>query len=308
MRILDLPEIRLRIDLRSTIDRMRDALVSHSEGECDTPMPMHLDIAQASAEVHIKASYRRGGRHFALKVAGSFPRNPEHGFSTSSGMMMLCSAETGAPVALLQDEGYLTDLRTAAVAAATARELGCGDRVLGILGAGVQARLQARLLAEVLALDTVWLWSRSADHAAACAREVESMLPGVRAHTAETPARVAVEAALIVTVTPSRAPLLMKNDIRPGTRILAVGSDGPGKQELDPAILRSSALILADSLRQCQKLGELQHAPGDWGRTIEIGQFCRRPVAAGGTVVCDFTGLGVEDLFIAELIWERGEK
>ncbi len=115
-------------------------------------MPMHLDIAPERAEVHMKSSYRRGGRYFAFKIAGTFPGNVARGLSTSNGMMLLSSAETGEPVALLADAGHLTDVRTAAVAAMVARELGRTDRTLGILGTGVQARLQARMHAEVLPL------------------------------------------------------------------------------------------------------------------------------------------------------------
>src|SRR5262249_39789817 len=112
---------------------MREALIANSKGECDTPMPMHLAIASEEAEIHMKASYRRGGRHFALKTASTFPRNLDRGLPTGNGMMMLFSAETGDPVALLEDAGHLTDVRTAAVAAMVARELGRHDTSFGIL-------------------------------------------------------------------------------------------------------------------------------------------------------------------------------
>ena len=109
------------------IDRMRDALIASSRGECDTPMPMHLDIAGRAAEVHMKSSYRRGGRYFALKIASTFPANLARGLPAGNGMMLLSSAETGEPVALLADAGHLTDVRTAAVSAMVARELGRRD-------------------------------------------------------------------------------------------------------------------------------------------------------------------------------------
>ena len=89
--------------------------------------------------------------------------------------------------------------------------------------------------------------------------------------------------------------------------ISAVGADGPGKQELDPAILRHASLLLVDSRRQCEKLGELQHAPSEWDRAVEIGAFCESGAGRKvvGIVVCDCTGLGVEDLYIAEYCYER---
>jgi ornithine cyclodeaminase len=123
---------------------------------------------------------------------------------------------------------------------------------------------------------------------------------------ADSPADVARAAHLIVTCTASRAPLVTAHDLAPDTHISAAGSDSPGKQELDSEILRHAALLLADSRRQCEKLGELQHAPDQWERTVEIGEFCERgSQAAMGTTVCDFTGLGAEDLYIAEYIWEK---
>src|SRR5690348_13422805 len=113
MRIIELAEIRRMLDYSGIIPRMRDALIANSRGECDTPMPMHLDIAPMAGEVHIKSSYRHGGRYFALKIASTFPGNSDRGLSTGNGMMLLSSAETGEPLALLADSGHLTDVRTA---------------------------------------------------------------------------------------------------------------------------------------------------------------------------------------------------
>ena len=128
------------------------------------------------------------------------------------------------------------------------------------------------------------------------------LLPGARVVAADSPAEVAAGAKLIVTATASRAPLLHAADIRPGTHISAVGADSPGKQELDPEILRKASLILVDSLKQCERLGELQHALTEKSRAIEIGAFCAAPSTydRAGITVADFTGLGAEDLFIAQ--------
>jgi ornithine cyclodeaminase len=291
--------MRRSLSYRELVGVMREALAAQGRGECDTPMPMHL--APPGAEVHIKSSYRRGGRYFALKIAGSFPANAAHGLSTSTGMMILSSAESGEPVAFLADHGYLTDVRTAAVAAMIARELGRRDTLLGILGTGVQARLQAVLHAEVLPLDHILLWGRTPVHAEHCAREIRESLSGCDVTVTSSPAEVTRAARLIVTATASRAPLLAAADVLPGTHISAVGADSAGKQELDPEILRRAAWILADSRRQCAVLGELQHAPDQIGRAIE---FTGAPLHAApeDITVADFTGLGVEDLYIAEYV------
>lgn len=285
MRILTLDEIKARIDDDLVIERMREALMAQARGECQTPMPMHLDTADGG-EVHIKSSYRRGGKYFALKMAATFP-------GRANGMMLLCSAESGEPVAYLADEGHLTDVRTAAVSAMVARELGRTDASIGILGTGIQARLTARFHRRVLPLERIFLWGRDRAKAENCAEEIGATV-------VSTPADLAASTRLIVTCTASRVPLLFARDLHAGTHISAVGSDSPGKQELDPEILRRADLLLVDSPAQCENLGELQHAPDQRGRAVEIGAFSGH----AHTTVADLTGLGVEDLYIAETIYE----
>ncbi len=291
MQILTFDEIRAHIDDAAVIGCMRQALIAHARGESQTPMPMHLEIG--SGEVHMKSSYRRGGKHFVLKLATTFG-------GRGNGMMLLASAETGEPTAYLADEGHLTDIRTAAVAAMVARELGRKDQTIGILGSGIQARLAARFHARVLPLKRIYLWGRSPERVASCADTIRGYVPDVV--VASSASAVAAATRLIVTCTASRAPLLTESDVEPGTHITAIGADSSGKQELDPEILRGADVLLADSRAQCEKLGELQHAQDQWPRAVEIGAFCEKPSPARRSVA-DLTGLGVEDLFIAESIY-----
>lgn len=293
MRILTLEEIQQRIDDCAVIDKMRQALIAQSRGECETPMPMHLN--PPGGEVHMKSSYRRGGKYFALKIASTFR-------GAGNGMMLLASAETGEPVAYLADRGHLTDVRTAAVSAMIAQSLGRRDQSIGILGTGIQARLTARFHARVLPLKQIYLWGRDPHRTANCASELRAFVDDVA--VLPSPCAVASATRLIVTCTASREPLLAAVDIQKGTHISAVGADAPGKQELDPEILRRADLLLADSLAQCEILGELQHARDQLTRAVAIGNFLQQPRAAADSVA-DLTGLGVEDLFIAEWIHEN---
>jgi ornithine cyclodeaminase len=183
--------------------------------------------------------------------------------------MMLCSAENGEPVAYLADAGHLTDVRTAAVAAMVARELGRRDTSIGILGTGIQARLTARFHRQVLPLERIFLWGRDAGKAERCADEIGATV-------LKTPAEIAAATRLIVTCTASRSPLLIARDVQTRTHISAVGADSVGKQEVDPEILRQADLLLVDSRAQCEKLGELQHALDQSARVVEIGNFCER--------------------------------
>ncbi len=309
MRTVGLEEIRRAVRFPEVIAAMREAVIAQSRGECDTPMPMHLRMGGEDAEVHIKSSYRRGGEFWALKAAGSFPGRLARGLPAGSGMMLLCSAETGEPVAFFLDGGWMTDVRTAAVAAMAARELRRRDTTIGILGTGVQARLQVLLHAQVLPLSRVVVWGRAPDRVEEYRRDLGSLAPSIGVAAAPSPGEVARQARLLVTTTPARAALLFARDIEPGTHISAVGSDSPGKQELDPEILRMASLLLVDSLAQCERLGEIQHATSEKGRAVELGSFCAAPTPAepGAVTVCDFTGLGVEDLAIAETVYRKLE-
>ena len=302
MLVIDRERILASVVFSEVIDAMRDALVAQYLGQCETPMPMHIDVAPERAEVHIKASYRRGGGHFGMKVASTFPNNLQRGLTVGPGVMMLFSAETGEPAALLCDNGYLTDVRTAAVGALVARELGRRDRRVGIIGAGLQGRHQARMLAEVMPLEEILVHDIDPRRLDLYVADMARHLPHVRVEAGKTPAQIARAVKFIVTVTPARQPHFAAGDVQPGTHVNAVGADSVGKNEHDPNLLRRASLLLVDSLSQCLRLGELQHAPDCADKAVEIGRFCKEPVEFDrqGITVCDMTGLGVEDLAIAE--------
>ena len=310
MQIIEFEEIQRRLNFAEIIESMRAALIAQSRGQCDTPMPMHLEISAEQGEVHMKSSYRAGGEYFALKTATSFPHNLNRGLPVGSGMMLLSSAETGQPVAILEDRGHLTDVRTAAVSALVTQALGRTDTSLGVLGTGIQARLQVQLHAEVLDLKTVYVWGRTPVRVTAYRDDIERTLKDIRVESVGSPNELAEKTNLIVTVTAARAPLLAASDVRPGTHLSAVGADSIGKQELDGEILRRSDLLLVDSQIQCRKLGELQHALDQEDRAVEIGRFLESAESPVGDAitVCDFTGLGVEDLYIAEYCFARGTR
>ena len=307
MIVVDREKILHSVVFAEVIDCMRDALIAQARGECDTPMPMHIDVPPESAEVHIKASYRSGGDYFCMKVASTFPNNLKRGLTVGPGAMMLFSAVTGEPVALLCDNGYLTDVRTSAVAAMVAREIGRTDKVVGVIGAGIQGRFQVRMLAEVMPVRQVFAYDLDSERLDLYAEDIAADLPHVEVIACKHPAEVAHNAKLIVTVTPARKPHFRASDVQSGTHINAVGSDSVGKKEHDPELLKWASLLLVDSLQQCQRLGELQHVPDCRGKAIEIGSFCENPIDYDryGVTLCDMTGLGIEDLAIAQYCYEK---
>jgi ornithine cyclodeaminase len=177
-----------------------------------------------------------------------------------------------------------------------------GSRTVGIVGAGTQARLQAKLLKRRLGLDSVLIWARNSKRASALASEVRGEAVSLE--------DLCARADLIVTTTPSTEPLLGSVMIRPGTRIVAVGADSPGKQELDPRILARGRVVV-DSIAQCVDHGEAGWAVRggliDPTALIELGTLLETPVAFAPEeiVVADLTGVAIQDFEIAKSVWRR---
>jgi ornithine cyclodeaminase len=311
-------EIRAAIDMAACIEACEGAFLAYSEGRAATPAVIHVGVPERQGEVHVKAGYLHGGRHFALKVAGGFPTNAALGLPTSDGMVVVFDAETGAPAAILIDHGFLTDLRTGAAGGVAARHLAPASvRTVAVIGTGVQVRYQLEALALVRpGFTTVRVWGRNPEHAGRCVAELRAR-PGLPAGCTYLVAPSAREAVLgadvVVTCTASREPLVRAEWLEPGAHVTALGSDEPGKQELAPEVLARADVLAVDSRAQCARLGELHHAlvTGlvDEAKVAELGEIVagKRPGrgSASQLTVCDLTGVGVQDVAAASLVVER---
>ncbi|MGX9146823.1 cyclodeaminase [Mesorhizobium sp. 128a] len=278
------------------------------------PPILRLDIPERRGEVDVKTAYAPGIDGFAVKISSGFFDNPTLGLPSGGGMMVLLSAKTGVVEALLLDNGYLTDIRTAAAGAVAAKHLSQPDSsVAAIFGAGVQAGLQLEALLLVRPIAEARIWARDAVKAEATAGALREKL-GILVR-AEPDAATAVGGAdIIVTTTPSTSPLIKAGFVSAGQHITAMGSDAEHKNEIAPAILRMADLYVADSAKQTRRLGELHHAiaSGVMGADMEVtelGQIIagekhgRR--SASDITIADLTGTGVQDTAIATLARDR---
>jgi ornithine cyclodeaminase len=303
MRVVDAGEILAALDEDAAIAAVETGFKRYSAGQVQVSSVLHLAFAEPPGDCHVKAAAVAGDEVFVVKLATGFYRNPELNLPSSNGFMAVLSARTGELLALLHDQGHLTDQRTAMAGAIAARAiLREGSRTLGIVGAGTQARLQAKLLKRRLGLDSVLIWARNSKRASALASEVRA--------EAVTLEDLCARADVIVTTTPSTQPLLGSLMIRPGTRIVAVGADSPGKQELDPRILARGRVVV-DSIAQCVDHGEAGWAVRagliDPTGLIELGTLLETPVAFAPEeiVVADLTGVAIQDFEIAKSVWRR---
>jgi len=311
MTILTEAELRRIVPLdRDAVACVEDAFLALATRPVAMPPILRLDIPDYRGEVDVKTAYVPGLDGFAIKISPGFFGNPALGLPSVNGLMVLLSSRTGLVEALLLDNGYLTDVRTAAAGAVAARHLSRPDSaVAAIFGAGVQAALQLEALTLVRPIREARLWARQPERAAATAARLSERL-GLPVHAA-TESRAAVAGAdIVVTTTPADRPILMADWLEPGQHVTAMGSDAEHKNELDPAILSRADLYVADRLTQTRRLGELHHAIAagtaaadrefpELGAVI-AGQAMGRP-SIDAITVCDLTGTGVQDTAIATL-------
>ncbi|MER8833035.1 cyclodeaminase [Mesorhizobium sp. M0045] len=278
------------------------------------PPILRLDIPEHRGEVDVKTAYVPGIDGFAIKISPGFFDNPKLGLPSVNGMMVLLSSKTGLVEALLLDNGYLTDIRTAAAGAVAAKHLSRADSsVAAIFGAGVQAGLQLEALMLVRPITEARIWARDAAKAEAAADALSERL-GIAVHAEPDAAKAAADADIIVTTTPSTEPLIKAGFVSAGQHITAMGSDAEHKNEIAPAILRMADLYVADSAKQTRRLGELHHAiaAGVMAADAEITELGhiiageRHGRRSGSDItIADLTGTGVQDTAIATLARDR---
>ncbi|HEY9449713.1 MAG TPA: hypothetical protein VIQ60_08155, partial [Gemmatimonadaceae bacterium] len=177
---------------------------------------------------------------------------------------------------------------------------------IGVIGTGMQAHLQLELLRRVVDCRSAMVFGRDQHRAE---RYVQDMAKhGFEVTIAPDPDSLAAACDIIVTATTARAPLFSADAVRPGTHISAFGADSPGKQELDPELMRRADVVVVDSLSQTSQHGELAHALQAGTitaeRVHELGDVIRDPslgrMREDQITVCDMTGVAVQDIVVAK--------
>ncbi|MBX9465270.1 MAG: ectoine utilization protein EutC [Aquamicrobium sp.] len=315
MTILTEAELRnlVPLDLEA-VDCVENAFRALATLQVAMPPILRLDIPEHRGEVDVKTAYVPGVDGFAIKFSPGFFDNPKLGLPSVNGMMVLLSAKTGLTEALLLDNGYLTDIRTAAAGAVAAKHLSRPDStVAAIFGAGVQARLQLKALMLVRPIAEARIWARDAAKAEALAAKLREEL-GILVRAESDPKKAASGADVLVTTTPSEQPLIKADWLSPGQHVTAMGSDAEHKNEIDPAVVARAEPYVADSLKQTRRLGELHHAIeagavasdaafSELGAIVAGKMRGRRSPAA--ITLCDLTGTGAQDTAIATLARQR---
>ena len=303
MNIVTLDTLRGLFDRTLILQKIRQALEDHAAGIVQSPPPGQLLFESPPGDCHVKFGCRAGAPTFAVKIATGFYDNPRNGLPVNQGLILVFDSNTGTPLTLLLDEGWLTAWRTTAAVALAATELAPQPiSSVAVLGAGLQASLALEWIG---ALRPAWkraLWARDARKAEQLARRLEV--------TSETDlGQLVSRSDIVITATPSRAPLFSSELAQPGQLFIGVGADSTGKHELPTELFAQAESVVVDDRNQA-------HDHGDWGAAVRarhshagkavllgdvLAGRVALPSSGSGCTIVDLTGVAAQDIAIAEL-------
>ena len=257
--LLDKEQVRGLITLKEVIAVVEEAYKAFSSGQVLQPGYMGIHLPAPRGEIDFKAGYYRGSETISLKASsGGFGENPQvHGLPTGMGTILLFDARSCALVCVM-DGSLITGLRTGAAGAVSVRALARRDagRITSI-GNGNQARMQIRAISEVHRIEAVHAWDSSPEASSKFKADLEGELH-IPVRVARSKQEAVEQADILITTTRGKGSVVEATWVRPGTHIVAIGTDQQGKQELDPEVFRH-AKVVVDSLEQCVQKGETWH-------------------------------------------------
>jgi ornithine cyclodeaminase/alanine dehydrogenase len=302
--------------MKRTIEAVKEAYMAFANDRVQMPPVMHLDVKKYNGEVDIKSGFVEDFNLIGTKIASGYYDNHKLGLPPGMAVILLLDLKTSMPLAIM-DGSYITAYRTGAAGAIAASVLARKDSTkVGVIGAGTQGRMQILALKELFELEEIRIWDIDDTMASRYATDM-SELHGIKVKNFSDRENVVRGSDIIVTVTPSREPLVEVDWIEKGMHINAIGADGPGKQEHDPAIVRLADKIVVDSLSQCRRIGELQHAISqglisDEDVHAEIGEILiGKKVGRESNdeiTFFDSTGLAAQDIAAAHVVLKAAKE
>lgn len=325
IQVLSREDVAGTLKMSQVIDVVESVYRAKSEGSTAVWPTVFYDFEPGISDLDIKSGYLKSKKLYGHKTVSCFGTNLEKNLPALFGMIAVFDAETGQPIGIT-DAAYITGLRTGAAGALGAKYLARPDsRNLLIVGAGNQAAFQ------IAAVLTAMPGVRNIQIAALEPAEAEHFVSGIRSRLAaefgirredvDFKAVKHMEAAvkesdIIITVTPSRRPMILKEWVREGTHFSCIGADMEGKHEIDSQIM-ASAKIFVDDKAHCMQVGEIEiplkegviseaDIVGELGDLI-LGKVTGRQTAEDITVF-DATGMALLDIAAAEAALRQADK
>jgi len=317
MRTLIVPDsvIRDLVSMREVIEAVENAFREKALKRVQMPSKVYL-LYEGLGDLRVMPCHMESLGISSVKIVNSHPYNRERGLPTVMAVILLIDPETGFPKALMGGT-WITGVRTGAAGAVAAKYLSRRDcEVAAFIGAGSQARMQLRGLVEVLEkLQEIRVYDVRPEAQESFLRFIEESYPGRFCASRSGSVVDAVRGAdVIVTTTPSRRPIILNEWIGEGVHFNCLGADAPGKQELDPGILRRASKIVVDDLEQAIHSGEV-NVPISMGLLSrdeiygELGEivagFKRGRERDDEITIFTSTGLAIQDAVTAKLVYER---
>lgn len=304
-------DVKSILNMDDTIAAVERAFMDHGLGKTQMPPKLYLYFPKYDGDLRTMPAYLEGIDSAGVKIVNVHPKNPGKGLPTVMALLVLNSPETGAPIAVM-GATHLTSMRTGAAGAIAAKLLARPEsKIVGMVGAGAQARTQLLALSRVFKIEKVIVSNRSIDSSKEFVRDVRAFLECDYHPTIDR--REACDCDILITTTPVRSPVVKDAWVKPGTHINAIGADAKGKQELESALTKR-AKVVVDDLSQAVHSGEVNVPISEGVLKAEeiyaqIGEIVagRKPgrTSDDEITIFDSTGLAIQDVSTGTAVYRR---
>lgn len=303
------------IGIEDAISSIESAFVAYARGHTQMPSKIYLEFSQVDGDLRAMPAYIEDLSMAGVKVVSSHPRNPQMGLPTVQALLILNDPQTGAPLAVIS-ASYLTDVRTGAAGAVAAKYLARKDsRIIGLVGCGRQARTQLQALTSIFKINKVKVIGLTHQEAEQFCNELAKDYSEVALFPSQNIQEVC-QADIVVTTTPSQTPIIKSDWVLPGTHINAIGADAPGKQEIDPEILKRAKIVVDDMEQACHsgevnvplregilRRDDIYACFGDIAAEIKPARSSPEEIT-----IFDSTGLAIHDIAVGNLVYQRAQE
>jgi alanine dehydrogenase len=310
-------EVRRLLNMEETIEIAEQVFKEKGYGKTQMPPKMYLTFDEYRGDVRVMPSYLQTMDSAGVKIVNVHPDNPaKYGLPTVMAVIVLVDPKNGL-VSSIMDGAYITSMRTGAAAAVATKYLARKDSsVLGLVGAGVQARTQLMALSRVLPdLKEVGVWSLPESTIGAFIDE-QKKLYSFGFNRCRSCEDCVAGSDVVSTVTPATTPMVPFGSVSKGTHINAMGADAPGKEELDPKVLLNAKVVVDDMLQAIHS-GEINvpisrgvlRESDIYGELSEIVTGMKKGRESDSDVtIFDSTGLSLLDVSAATVVYRKARR
>ena len=314
--ILAWKDVEELLDMAEVIQSVETAFKEKGNQKVQMPPKIYLNFDSYDGDLRAMPAYLSSLGIAGVKIVNSHSKNRSIGLPTVMALIELVEPKNGRPLALL-DGTMITSFRTGAASAVATKYLARKDsRVLGIIGAGVQSQTQINAISKIINIEEVNVFDADKKASERLTKFVADKGISSKVLIKDNAKEVVIKADIVITVTPSRAPIVFADWLKEGVHINAIGADAPGKQELDPEILRKGKIIV-DDVEQTVHSGEINYpiSKGILSKEdiyAELGDIIvgnkEGRTSDSEITIFDSTGLAILDVAVGNMIYQKAIK